>query len=71
MPDVSHALRILCPNEHCQAMIALMERGTFEPLRARIVFGRGSATLICTDCGARRQWLPQRPSRMVTYRRKR
>ena len=71
MPDVSHALRILCPNEHCQAMIALMERGTFEPLRARIVFGRESATLICTDCGAQRQWLPRAPSRMVTYQRKR
>ena len=32
-----HALRIVCPNERCKAMIALMERGTFQPLRARIV----------------------------------
>ena len=66
-----NALRILCPNEQCGALIALMQRGTFEPLRARIVFGRGSVTLICTDCGAQRQWLPRAPSRMVTYQRKR
>ena len=63
-----NALRILCPNDACGAMIGLMERGTFEPLRARVEFGRDSQTLICTVCGARRQWLTQRLSRMVTYR---
>jgi hypothetical protein len=65
---VPNALRILCPNEQCQAMIALYDKGTFEPLRARIVFGHDSQTLICTECGARRQWLTQRVSRMVTWR---
>ena len=65
-----NALRILCSDERCGAMIALFERGTFEPLRAKIVFGRDSQTLICTECGAQRQWLPRPLSRMVSYRRK-
>ena len=65
-----NALRIFCPNEQCKAMIALLERRRFEPLRARIVFGRDSQTLICTECGAQRQWLTRPLSRMVTYRSK-
>jgi hypothetical protein len=67
MPD---ALRIFYPNAQCGAMIALVQRSTFEPLRARIVFGRDAHTLICTECGAQRQWLSQPLSRMVPYRRK-
>jgi len=51
-------------------MIALYERGVFEPLRARIVFGRGGVqTLICTECGARREWHTMPIGRMVTYKR--
>jgi hypothetical protein len=65
-----NALRILCSDERCGAMLALMARGTFEPLRARIVSGRDSQTLICAECGAQRQWLTRPLSRMVTYRRK-
>jgi hypothetical protein len=65
-----NALRILCSDERCGAMIGLLERGTFEPLKARIVFGRDAQTLICTECGAQRQWLTRPLSRMVPYRRK-
>ena len=63
-----HALRVLCPNDACRAMIALFGPGeVFEPLRARIVFGRGGVqTLICTECGAQRQWFTRPVGRMVT-----
>jgi hypothetical protein len=67
---VPNALRIFCPNEQCAVLIGLLERGAFNPLRARIVFGGNSQTLICTECGAQRQWLPQRLERMVTWRPK-
>ena len=65
---MAHPLRILCPNEQCQAMIALLQSdGTFDPLRARIAFGRGGIqTLICTECGAQRQWLTRPLGQMVT-----
>ena len=65
-----HALRIFCPNERCDVLIALYHRGVFEPLRAHIVFGRGGVqTLICTECGARREWHTMPIGRMVTYKR--
>jgi len=67
---MSHALRVFCPNEQCGAMIALYDRGVFEPLRARIIFGRGGVqTLICTVCGARRQWHTIPIGQLVTYKR--
>jgi hypothetical protein len=65
---VSNALRVLCPNEMCRALMALYGRGTFDPLRARIVFGRGGVqTLICTECGAHREWHTIPVERLVTF----